>query len=681
VPLTGLQAVAHPYGHRIDLSWVDDADPVPGSGVRVVRREGTFPTGPDDGTLVADVVSASSCTDDGLPGETVFYYSLFAFAGNPPVFSPDPAMISAMTTARYDFGGRMYDLLPRIYQRFDTVLPAPDAPGLSDEDRTRGELRRFLDLPGSQLDQLYSLTRAALSLHDVSRTDGQLLPLLAGWIGWQTDRTLPLAMQRNEIRFAPELYRTIGSAPVTRATVGRITGWPSRAKEYVHNVARTNQPERLNLWTVERDAAGSWGVPGLLSLNHAFEGRPVHLPDTDGSDRLVYQTARGQGWEIWTKQRLLGVWQPSEPVVGGPLLARHPAAALQGTRLWVFWESLDLARPAADRRWQLMARTRTGTVWSDPIPIGDPATEQRGPAAAVDRDGGLWLFWRERTAAGWSVRYNRHDGTNWQLADPATLPDDAGTPVPVDDDLTLAFPAGQPTRPLWLFWAARRPGGPVGQTRWSVSWRVKAGLDPTLATDWSAVTAMPKASPSDHDREPAALPTPSGNLELFWSSTRGGGWSVVRSELDLTAMTWGAAQRVGTGPGTDRGPCVAATTGSGVLLVYLSNTSLPNAGASPPGSAVQTLDTRYAGTTTVRVADSAKLALAAAFEDFQTYTYQSGHQGVRTPRDRIARDTVGLFVDPPVTVTAPQLRAALTRLAGVLPEFMPMTSRFVLVTP
>jgi hypothetical protein len=46
-------------------------------------------------------------------------------------------------------------------------------------DRAKGELRRFLDLPGSQLDQIYSLARAALNLVDVDRLEGALLPLLA----------------------------------------------------------------------------------------------------------------------------------------------------------------------------------------------------------------------------------------------------------------------------------------------------------------------------------------------------------------------------------------------------------------------------------------------------------------------------------------------------------------------
>ncbi|MGD0608922.1 MAG: hypothetical protein ABSA53_35735, partial [Streptosporangiaceae bacterium] len=89
------------------------------------------------------------------------------------------------------------------------------------------------------------------------------------------------------------------------------------------------------------------------------------------------------------------------------------------------------------------------------------------------------------------------------------------------------------------------------------------------------------------------------------------------------------------------------------------------------------LDGRYAGTTTVRATDTAKLALRGAFEDFQSYTYQGG---VLTDTDRITRGTIGLFVTPD-TSDATATQAAISRLAAVLPEFMPVTVRAVVITP
>ena len=76
-------ARAHPAGNRIDVSWVNP-DPATFPGVRVVRREGTHPVGPDDGVLVLHEVGVRAASDLDLKGETAYYYSLFPFHDNPP---------------------------------------------------------------------------------------------------------------------------------------------------------------------------------------------------------------------------------------------------------------------------------------------------------------------------------------------------------------------------------------------------------------------------------------------------------------------------------------------------------------------------------------------------------------------------------------------------------------------
>ena len=140
--------------------------------MRVVRRTGTHPASPDDGVMVAHGTGITSVSDTGLAGETVYYYTLFPFHGAPPVYDPDPHnQVSAMATAPYDFAGQVYALLPGLYRRYDAGrTPAPGT-GLP-SDRDKGELRRFLDLPGGEFDRLYSFARAALSLADLDRVEG-----------------------------------------------------------------------------------------------------------------------------------------------------------------------------------------------------------------------------------------------------------------------------------------------------------------------------------------------------------------------------------------------------------------------------------------------------------------------------------------------------------------------------
>jgi hypothetical protein len=667
VQLLDLIARAHPSGNRIDLTW-SNPPPTLFPGVRVVRREGAYPVGPQDGELVLEQVGVTTASDVGLRAETVCYYALFPYAGSPPQYDDDPHnRVSAMATGQYGFAERMYQLLPSIYRRYDTQQLPPPGSGVATQDLSRGILRRYLDLPGGQLDQVFSLARAALALHDVSTLDGALLPLLAQWIGWRTNYALPVDTQRNEIRFAPELYRTTGSITAVDATVDRVTGWPVRTKEFVHNVARTNQPERLNLWAASRDATGAWGQTALASVNFVYDGRPSHVTDQDGSELFLFHTCRPHGWDIWAKRFAGGQWQPSEPVVDRPGTDKYPSAALQGSTLWLFWGSYD----ATARQWRIWFQTQVAGVWTAPQVYGDTATERRNPAVVADGTAGIWLFWREWIGGRWQVRFNRNDGTNWQLNPDGTMPQDGGQPVDVDDDL-IAVINPSAAGILWLFWSRHDPAS-AGQTRWSVAWRVKQGLDPTAA-DWSAVRVLPKGSPDVHDREPAPLPAANGNLELFWASTRGGGWSVSHAELNTGTLAWSTPDFTAPGPFSQRAP-LAIATGSGTLLTYRSNQSL--AYQSPLSGAEQTLDDRYAGTTTVRATDTAKLALRGAFEDFQTYTYQGG---VLTDAARITRGTIGLFVTPD-TSDATAIQAAVSQLAAVLPEFMPITARGVVITP
>ncbi|MFD0522067.1 hypothetical protein [Paractinoplanes durhamensis] len=546
--------------------------------------------------------------------------------------------VSALATTTYDFAGQLYGMLPVVYRRFDP----PDGP-----------LRRFLDMPGRELDALYSLTRSLLGIRDVEHTEGDLLPLLAQWIGWPTDERLPVSAQRLQIRLAPRLYAVVGAPPVVRSTVARITGRSSQVKEYVHNVARTNDPERLLLWTAVRDTAGAWTPDTLLSPHATSAGRIRHVRDRDGAELFVFHVERPHGPDIWAKRYADGQWAPSEPLVDRPGRDLNPAVARHGDVLWLFWEQLG-----ADGRWDLAARTRAADgTWSDAaVPAGDGS--RRSPATVADDAGGLWLFWREWLGHRWQIRYARHDGTAWQPDPPAVMPDDNGSPVAAEDDL-VAVPAPDGGG-IWLFWARPEPGGPPGQTRWSIAWRAAQGADPATVT-WSPVRLVPKDNPADHEREPYPLRTPAGDLELFRASTRGAaGWTVARSVLDVAALTWGPAETVTPAAAGSRRAPAAVPLDDGSTLLMLRSAAAVAWGAG-------TLDTRYGGTRTVRASDEAARDRRRQFTDDQSYTCRVG---------RTSRETVGVFLPGP-----PPGPDEAERLAGVLHEFMPVTAQAVLLKP
>ena len=693
---SNLVAVPHPSGNRIDLSWVHPA-PTRFPGVRVVRREHTHPLSPtptssQQGVVVADTNPTSpaqsqvqlradgsyTATDTGLKSETVYYYALFPYAGNPPNYDIDRHnRAAAMAAAPYNFAGQMADLLPALYHRYDTVVTT--AATVSPADRQKGQLRRFLDLPGSQLDLIHSFAWATRDLHDLEKVDSRLLLLLAQWIGWQIDNRLETDAQRNDIRSAPHLYKSIGLIPTVEATVKRLVGWESRTKEFVHNVFRSNQPERFNLWVREQNTAGVWSTPTApLSLDFAYEGRPTAVRDQNGALWLFYHTLRKGHWDIWYKNFREGRgWTPSEPLTNRKLIDKYPTAVLDGATLRVFWSAYN----EADRLWQINFRNRTNSQWSAIAPfsaLGSFATadtQRRQPWAVVDNAGMLWLFWLELVGQQWQLRYNRYDGTNWTLAVPATFPVDAGADPRVEGPPFVVFHSTDAAQRLWVFWARTERIGTSGQRRWRIVYRVKASLNPSAA-DWSAIRALPPGPAESQDREPAALVKTNGDVELFWSSTRNGSWSIWRATVNRTNHTWGTAEMLINSPYTQCDP-LPIPIATGTMLVCHANESVKY--TSAVYAATETVDHRYAGSTTIDVGNTAKRALWGTFDDFQTFTSDCGQNGKRTNADPYARETVGLYLKPDTSDQA-VIQRNQNLLRNALWEFLPAPVRTVFRT-
>lgn len=679
IRLIGLSAEPHPSGGRVDLRWTS---PDPSYGrMRVVRRPDTHPASPTDGVVVTPgdapaytgtaAGRAYHVADQGLHPERVYYYAVFPYQTSPGTAGPLPEnRAAAIATAPYGFADRMEALLPALYRRYDAAQPAPDPARVAPEDRGKGPLRRFLEVTGGELDRMQSLARTLLDAHDPDRVDGRLIPLLAEWIGWPTDYRLEVASQRTELRQAPYVYRTIGIIPTVEATVKRVLGWESRVKEFSHNVCRTNVPERLTLWARERGSAGTWSEPtDAVSLHEAYEGRPAAAYPRNGPGFVLFHSLRLGRWAIRAKtfDATTGAWGPSRVLAAGPDAYRHPAAVAQATQVTAFWERY---RPS-DRSWRLETSTWVeGGDWTAGAPVWNDGVPRRAPAAAVDSAGTLWLFWNENTTGRWRMRFARRTTPSGAFPAGRDFPLDGTADPRVEAD---AFVLAHPTltsAPLWVFWARKRAGPAAGQTRWEIAYRSKGGLDPT-ANDWGPVRTLARPADAD-DREPAARVDATGRIELFWSSTRDRSWSVWRAVLDPGTNTWTTPEAITGNPFTERAPLPFSLGGNRTLLLYRANPSVEY--ASTVYGATRTLDARYAGCTAVDTRNAAKLARRGAFDDFGTYTCDTG----RGERNWYARDTVGIYLtagteDPTVLARSRSL------LERVLRQFLPAQVRPVFI--
>ena len=353
---------------------------------------------------------------------------------------------------------------------------------------------------------------------------------------------------------------------------------------------------------------------------------------------------------------------------------KYPTVARQGTTLRVFWSTYN----EADQRWQLNVRTRANDQWSPVTPFSALAPfatnniQRRQPWAVTENAGMLWLFWLELVGQQWQLRYNRYDGTNWAFpVAPATFPLDAGADPRVEGPPFVVFHPSDTAQRLWVFWARTEPSGASGQRRWRIVYRVKASLNPATGTGARSgpaaragrVTGSRAGCPGQAEwRCRTLLERESQRQLVHWRAT-----------VNRATQVWGPAEMVITSPYTQRDP-LPIPIATGTMLVYRANDSVRY--TSTVYGATETVDDRYAGSTTLDVGNTVKRALWGTFGDFQTFTSDVGQNGERTNMDQYARETVGLYLAADTTDQI-VIQRNQNLLRNALREFLPAQVRAV----
>ena len=180
---------------------------------------------------------------ESLQAGTTYYYTAYvADESESRYFFSRRTQAAALATGYY--GHNLFKALPQVHQQFDTQTPA-SSDSVALVDRTKGQLQRFLDVFDAHLDLLHGTTEGLRDLHNVQRADSRLLPHLAHLIGWRLKDNLNEQQQRNEIGFAPDVYKTVGTIPLIKAIVNRHTGWTAEVKEFSQNVLLSFDTSRV----------------------------------------------------------------------------------------------------------------------------------------------------------------------------------------------------------------------------------------------------------------------------------------------------------------------------------------------------------------------------------------------------------------------------------------------------
>lgn len=605
--------------------------PVDGRPVEVLRR--TTTTAFDErGLAVARRVTVldPGPVPAGLKAGTTYYYQLESAGAAPLRGVAAPGETHGTARA-------LYELLPEINRRHDTVQrpTTPGADAVPEAVVRGGQLRRLLDLFGAPLDLVRSRTDELPGLRDVDRVDHRFLPHLAQWLGWELSAEVAIPEQRQEVRLAPRLYKLTGTVPGAVLWAGRLTGWPCRTKELIHNVFRTNAPEEPQLWELwqRRHGASGWTAATPTTRTEGFDGRPAVVA-VGMVMWLFWHGDRAGRRELWLQR--LGVDATPLRVMAGtsddaPDLAftdEQPAAVLRGSQMWLFWSS---DRAGGHDLWLRRISTLPA---GPPQRLTGPGSDNRAPAATLDATARLHLFWQSDRRGRPEIWWQSHDGTAWSAAERLST-------AQVADEAPAA--AADAAGRLWLAWSADLGD----RSRIFVRARTGAVWGPAVAVSHDGL----------HRDQSPALVRRGAELWLFWHSNRGGAWRLHGRVHDGTA--WGASFELndpddrGLAPAKE--PAAAVLPGGDLLLWWRSQ----------EGAA------RFRSRT-VDVDDAEMLARLGSFDDRSHYSFDTG----TTDGDWYATDTVGLYLAP-TTDDPAAIAGGLERVRRFMEPFRPAPVRFV----
>lgn len=662
--LSDFRAEADLRGGQVNLTWRWVApDQQPELCLR--RRKGFLPIGPEDGELVAEHILPYDEEYDPAYGiwtryylvndlcaatEQVYAYQLFE---RPPgsdawvVVAGGRAM--AWPTGHYGLAERLYELLPAMHRRYDEAEP---------QQQGQGQLRRFLQIFGLGLDHVRSLAEGLRERHDLQATGVDRLPYLAQWIGWDLDHTLDQQAQREQIRFAPTVYQSVGSEPNLRALIAMAAGQQYQIKDFAQNIFLTNAAETIRLWELWQMRytipQGNTKVPPwsrLMPVTHTdeFDGRPAPVVDGQGRLWLFWHALRNGNWRIHFQVRDGEQWGEPEELDFNLLWGQttkqaaylDPVAVTKGDMFRLFWVS--------DRSgsWDIYTLGEGRPVRLTAHPAAD-----RRPAAVCLEDDTIVLVWQSQRGDAeeiWLRRWTKDEHDTWYWEGPRRVPlqEQAGMrrsmpAVAIDDDAVI-----------WLFYVADlatqqgSAAGQPGEAQGGYRRNIYCQTSPDSGQTWAAPIAV--TSGPQRDEAPAAVLW-KGLLQLFWHTNVYGRWTL--RQCWGKRHKWSRAIDVPHPLIADKEPAVVVDEHGASLLLFWRS---------------QRRGQDYLSKT-IDVGNEEQLALLKQQADRAHYSYDTG----RADRDWYALDTFGLY---PAAGGNDPVRNR--RIGDFVAPFLPVPARIV----
>lgn len=188
--------------------------------LRLNRDSFGFVPRADYGTTLVEspkVGAPTSVVDSGLQTGRFYYYTVWVRAVLDGQWRRAGDVI-ALATHNWGVGGQLFERVPNFYRLQDQATPGFSLYG-------KGQLERFLLIPGFEADHIRSEYESLKWVNDPDRVSGGLLPLMARQLGFGYETELGMRLVRQQMRNAVHIFKHKGAQLGIEAFASVMTGW------------------------------------------------------------------------------------------------------------------------------------------------------------------------------------------------------------------------------------------------------------------------------------------------------------------------------------------------------------------------------------------------------------------------------------------------------------------------
>lgn len=163
-----------------------------------------------------------------LPPGVFVYYTVYLYTS--ALVWQRAGSLVGLVMGDHDYGDELYNLLPPYWHQMDrnTTTRYLSENGVSTPDLSEAyttPLRRYLKVPGRELNYLRTEYDSLLWLKDPDRISGNMLPLLLQDLGAEPESALGVTQSRTLARNLVYLRKVRGTTPGVEGTVSAYSSW------------------------------------------------------------------------------------------------------------------------------------------------------------------------------------------------------------------------------------------------------------------------------------------------------------------------------------------------------------------------------------------------------------------------------------------------------------------------